>query len=114
MKLIKSFFNQHQNNLKQSNMSDINPVPTPTPVPPSKIKLPIRTIIISLLLIAFGIFEYIRLDRWENSENAGSITVSNYEKLIYESGGGKLGILIVAVVIAVGLIAYHYIRNRKR
>jgi hypothetical protein len=99
-------------NLKHKTMTEINPVPTPTPVPPSKTKLPIKTILISLALIAFGIFEYFRFAKMEDS--GGSIMVTRYEKLIYESGAGKMGILIAAIIIAVGLIVYHYWKNRKK
>ncbi len=91
-------------------MTEINPVPTPSPA--TKTKLPIKTILISLALIAFGVFEYFRFAKME--EDGGSIMVTKYEYWIYNLGAGKLGILIAAIIVAIGLIAYHYWSNRKK
>jgi len=89
-------------------MTEINTPPTP----PAKTNFPVKTILISLVLIAYGIFEYFRFEKME--QNGGTITVSSYEKMIYESGAGKMGVLIAAIIISVGLIAYHYWSNRKK
>jgi hypothetical protein len=89
-------------------MTEINPVPTPAP---TKTPLPIKTIIISIILIAYGIFEFYRFTKFENGGE--SMTVYSYEIPIYNYTG-KFGILIVCILIAIGLIAYHYWSNRKK